>query len=456
MSKLEDAVAYAEANRKANLEGFKEVLAIPSISTLSEHEGDVAQMAEWLAATLRGLNMDNVEIIPTDGHPVVYGESLNAPGKPTILVYGHYDVQPADPLEEWETPPFEPTVRGENVYARGASDMKGQWFGQLKATEALVQQGELGFNIKYMLEGEEEIGSPHLAEFIDAHRDKLACDFVLNCDSGVQAPDIPGIIYALRGLAYFELVIQGAKKDLHSGLFGGTVPNPAHVLAELIAGMHDEKGRVTLPGFYDNVREITAEEEELMKQIPYSDAGWLELSGAKALHGEEGYSTLARVGARPTLDVNGMLSGFTGQGSKTVLPARAMAKISMRLVPDQRPEDARGQLEAYLKARCPEYVSWSLHEHAHGPGAVMDLHSEAMESAKAALRTVFGKEPIFKREGGSIPVVALLKEKLGVDTVMLGFSLPDDGIHGPNEKQHLPTFYKGIKTYIHFMAGLAG
>jgi acetylornithine deacetylase/succinyl-diaminopimelate desuccinylase-like protein len=415
------------------------------------------RMAQWCADELRRLGMDRVEINETPGHPIVCAEWLNAPGKPTVLVYGHYDVQPVDPLHEWESDPFGADVRGEWIFARGASDMKGQFFAQMKAMECLRDtNGAYPVNIKYLLEGEEEIGSINLPAFIDAHREQLACDVTLNCDAGMHAPDMPSITYALRGLAYFEIELRAPGHDLHSGLFGGSVRNPIHVLAELIAGMHDGKGRVTLPGFYDKVRPLDDEEREMLARVPWSEQEWLEMTGASALYGEEGYTTHERVGARPTLDVNGIWGGFTGEGAKTVLPARAWAKLSTRLVPDQRPEDIEGMLRAYLEANAPGDVEWTLKIHSLGPGAVMDRKSAHMQSAAAALEEVFGAAPLFKREGGSVPVVGLFQEKLGVDSIMLGFALPGDGIHGPNERQHLPTLFKGVEAYIRFLCRLGG
>ena len=451
---MSDAISYARANHDRFLAEYNELLSIPSVSTLPEHKADVERTAAWLADHLKCLGLNEVAIVATAGHPVVYAEWLGAPGKPTVLVYGHYDVQPVDPIDEWESPPFEPTIRGDNIYARGASDMKGQLFANLKALEALAQEGPFPVNLKFMLEGEEEIGSPHLAGFVESHREKLTCDAILNCDAGIHRPDLPGIVYGLRGLAYFELTIRTAKKDLHSGLFGGTVPNPAHVLCEVIAAMHDSDGRVTLPGFYDDVRDLSADERDALARFPHSDEDWKAMAGAKSLLGEKGYTTVERVGARPTLDVNGMVSGFTGTGAKTVLPAKAMAKISMRLVPDQQPLRVREQFTEFLTRTVPEIVDWELHEHSAAPAAIMARDSAAMRAAQDALKTVFGKDPVFKREGGSVPVVSLLQNTLGVDSVMLGFALPDDGIHGPNEKQHLPTWFKGIETYIHFLKKL--
>ncbi len=448
------AISFVRQNRERFLSEYREFLAIPSISTLPEHTSDIQRAAEWLAAGLRRCGMTEVEILPTAGAPVVHAEWLNAPGKPTVLVYGHYDVQPVDPLDEWHSDPFAAEIRDDCIYARGASDMKGQIAALLFSLEALAGQGPFPVNLRFLLEGEEEIGSPHLAAFIGTHRDRLACDVVLNCDAGIHAPDHPSIVYALRGLAYFELEVRGPQKDLHSGMFGGSIRNPIHVLCELIAGMHDAQGRVTLPGFYDAVRELDAEERAQLARAPYSDAQWLAMTGAPGLFGETGYSTIERVGARPTLDVNGIWGGFTGQGAKTVLPARASAKISMRLVADQKPEDIHGQLEAYLRTHAPKEITWTLRRHSSGPGAIMDRHSPYMRAAVDALRTVFGAEPFFKREGGSVPVVGLMQQMLGVDSIMLGFALPDDGIHGPNERQHLPTLFKGVETYIRFLGSL--
>ena len=327
MSEIACALGYERAHHDAFIDQYKDLLSIPSISAMSEHAGDVERCAEWLAGQLAGLKMPVVEVLPTDGHPIVYAEWLNAPGRPTVLVYGHYDVQPADPLNEWDSQPFEPEVRGDYIYARGASDMKGQIFAQLKALEALVEHDDPPFNIKYLLEGEEETGSEHLEKFIDGNLERLACDVVLNCDAGIYSQDQPGIIYALRGLAYFELEVCGPSKDLHSGRFGGTVRNPVHVLAELIAGMHDADGRVALPGFYDKVREIDDEEREALGNLPYSDEEWKRMSCSKALYGEAGYTTIERVGTRPALDVNGLGGGYTGEGAKTVLPAGWTAKL---------------------------------------------------------------------------------------------------------------------------------
>lgn len=451
MSELEQSLKHARDHQARHLAEYRALLAMPSISTLTENMPDVLRTAEWLADQLKRLKMDQVAVMPTAGHPIVYGEWLKAPGKPTILVYGHYDVQPVDPLDEWESDPFGAEIRGDHIYARGASDMKGQIFAQLKAMESIAAQGDYPVNIKYLLEGEEEIGSPSLPGFIDSNLKLLQCDAVLNCDAGIHDKDTPAIMYSLRGLAYFELEIRTAKKDLHSGMFGGSVRNPLHVLADVISAMHDDDGRVTLPGFYDRVRTLDDEERELLRQVPYSDAAWTAMAGTQMCFGEEGFTTVERIGARPTLEVNGVWGGFTGEGAKTVLPARAHAKISARLVADQDPDAVEGQLREFLAQHVPDDVSWQLHKHSSGPGSTMDRKSAYMKSAEAALKAVFGKAPVFKREGGSVPIVGMLQKKLGVDSVMLGFALPDDGIHGPNEKQYLPNFYRGIETYIHYL-----
>lgn len=454
MSTMDESLTFAASQRDRFLEEFKALLALPSISTLPEHAADVRRTAEWLAAELRGLKLDRVAVMETEGHPIVYGEYLGAPGKPTVLIYGHYDVQPVDPMDEWDSDPFSGTVVGDYIFARGASDMKGQIFAQIKAMEALTQNGAPPVNIKYLIEGEEEIGSPHLEPFVRENEKLLACDFVLNCDAGIYAPDLPAIMYALRGLAYFEVSLRTAKKDLHSGRFGGSVRNPIHVLADLISGMHDADGKVTLPGFYDKVRALDEDERATLAEIPYTDAHWMEMSGTRGLLGEKGYTTTERVGARPALDVNGIWGGFIGAGAKTVLPAVAHCKLSARLVADQDPKDVLGQLKAYFEANAPKDVDWDVHQHSVGAGAIMDRKSAPMLKAKAALERVFGKPPIFIREGGSIPVVSMMQRILGVDSIMLGFSLPDDGIHGPNERQYLPNFYKGVDTYIHFFSSL--
>jgi len=451
---IDAAIGYARAQRGKSLRDLQELARIPSVSTLPERRPEMARAAEWLAAKLRDLGFSNAEVLPTKGHPVAYGEHLTgrAPDAPTVLFYGHYDVQPADPVDEWESGPFEPTVRGEDLYARGASDMKGQIVAFLSAVEALVRGGgRLPVNLKCLLEGEEEIGSLSLPDFLARNRGKLAADFCLNGDSGILAPDLPSLVYGLRGLAYFELRVQGPARDLHSGTFGGAVQNPAEVLARLIAGLHDAQGRITLPGIYDRVRPLGAEERAELARLPSTDAWWQRTTGAPALFGEAGYSATERACARPSLDVNGLWSGFTGEGSKTVLPARAGAKISLRLVPDQDPEEVRASFERYLKEHAPPTVKWELTAMAGAKASLLDRDSPPARAAAKALEAVWGKRPLFHREGGSVPIVGKFKELLGLDTVLLGFGLPDDNLHAPNEKYHLPNFYRGIETYVHFL-----
>ncbi len=453
-SHIDAALDAARGKQPEHLELLKRFLEIPSVSTLSEHKDDVARAAEFVAERMRAQGMQRVDIMETGGHPLVYGEWLGAPGKPTVLIYGHYDVQPADPLDEWRTDPFTPTEEGDCIVARGASDMKAQILGVMNAVACLAGQGPLPVNIKYMVEGEEEVGSPNLLPFLQEHKDLLACDFCFNCDTCIEGPATPSLTESLRGLAYFDVWVHGPEKDLHSGMFGGAVHNPAHVLCELIAGMHDAEGRITLPGFYDSVRALTEQQRSEMASVPFDEAEWLKQAGVKKGFGEQGYSIPEQVGARPTLEVNGLLSGFTGEGSKTVLPAKAMAKLSMRLVPDQDPAEVRQQLEAYLKTHCPSTCTYRVTQHAGAPPGLIERDSEGARAAIKALTEVFGKAPVFKRIGGTVPVVAYCKEVLGVDTVMMGFALPDDGIHGPNERQHIPTYYKGIETVIRFLGGL--
>jgi len=365
----------------------------------------------------------------------------------TLLIYGHYDVQPVDPENEWETNPFQPTIKGDYIYGRGVSDMKGQLYAQMFSIQAWLAHNPLPIHLKYIIEGEEEIGSPNMQMFLNKYKDMLKADVVLNCDGGIFAPDVPSITYGLRGLVYFELELKGPKQDLHSGQYGGTIRNPIHVLCELIAKMHDENGKVTLPHFYENVRPLSEEEKTLLAQIPHSDEEWKKFVGMSQLYGEAGYSTIERIGVRPTLDVNGIIGGFTGEGAKTVLPSKASAKISMRLVPDQEPEKIEEYLREFLQQHCPTEIKWKLALHSCAPPAVMNLHSPYMQSAANALSTEFGKKPLFRREGGSVPIVAWLQQILGIDTILLGFALPDDGIHGPNERQNLPLLKRGTRVY---------
>lgn len=452
MPNPQPALDYARAHRTDHLGSLQAFLRIPSISTLPEHKLDIQRAAEWLAEQLGRLDFQSIQILPTERHPVVFGERLTAgSAAPTILVYGHYDVQPADPLDLWETDPFDPAVREENLYARGASDMKGQVVAHLKAVESIIERAELPVNLKYIFEGEEEIGSPSLPGFVNQHKDLLAADLCLNADASILGKELPAITYGLRGLAYFELRLQGARQDLHSGTYGGVVDNPAQVLADLIAGMKDRDGRIQLPNFYDDVRPLSDEERQRLRELPQDAAWWREQAGTEQLFVEKGYTPTESGTARPTLDVNGLLSGFTGEGSKTVLPSKAMAKISTRLVPDQDPARIKASLIEYLEREVPDTMSWDLLDHSKAPPALIPIDSPAVRSAAYAFQQVWGREPMFNRMGGTVPIVALLQAEMGMDTLMLGFGLPDDNLHAPNEKLYLPNFYRGIETFIHFM-----
>lgn len=451
MSHLEKALDYAHQNNAHFQTALEELVSIPSISTSKEFNEDVGRAAQWLAAQLTSLGMDHVKIMPTGGHPVVYADHLKAGAdKPTVLLYGHYDVQPVDPIELWTGDPFQARQEGDLLFGRGTSDMKGQVIATLKAVESIMKTGDLPVNIKWLIEGEEEIGSEHLDAFIQAHKDLLACDVCLNPDAGMISADLPTITYGLRGLMYAEVKVFGPDRDLHSGLFGGAVHNPAQALIELVAGMHDANGRVTLPGFYDKVRPISPEEHEDFKRLPVTDEVLLSLTKVPALWGEAEYLPTERTGARPTLEVNGFLSGFTGEGSKTVLPAHAMVKISTRLVPDQTPEEAYQQLIRYLEMNAPKTIRWEIKNLHNAGAAITDRDNPGVQALAKALESVWGMKPLFKREGGSIGVVVQLQQHIGAESVLTGFGLPEDNVHSPNERLHLPTWRKGIDALIHF------
>lgn len=456
MSKSDSAISYARQHSAQFLDELKEFVSIPSVSTLSEHKGDMEHAAEWVANQMRAVGLEDVAIMPTAGHPVAYGEWLHAPNQPTVLVYGHYDVQPVDPLDEWLTPPFQPTIHGDTLYGRGASDMKGNVHETLKALQSLKNNGGIPVNVKVLIEGEEEIGSMNLGAFIDQHKDLLKADLCVNADSGILAPEMPSIVYGLRGLAYFELWVYGPAQDLHSGTFGGSIANPAQVLCELVAGMHDADGKITLPGFYDKVRPLTEQDRADYERLPVNDEIWKAMTGVAELTGETGFSTLERTGARPTLEINGLLSGFTGEGAKTVLPAKAMAKISTRLVPYQDDMAVEGMLRQYVAEHAPATVRWEVKKvTASAPGVLLERDSVGARAASQALLDTFGTEPLFIAQGGSVPIVTMIQEKLGMDSVLLGFGLPDDKIHGPNEKLHLPNYYRGIEAFIRFFENIA-
>ena len=450
------ALDYALNHRGFFIERLSNLLEIPSVSTDPDHAGDMHRAALWIAEELKGLQFSNIQIFNTPRHPIVYAENCSAgPAAATILVYGHYDVQPAQPFELWVTPPFQATLKGENLYARGASDMKGQVMAAISAVRSIFSAGDLPVNLKFVIEGEEEIGSPNLNQFLMENKPLLACDFALNADSGMIAADIPTIVYGLRGLAYFELRITGPSHDLHSGLFGGVVHNPAIVLADLISKMHDDQGRITLGGFYDRVRPMDEAEKQAFARLPMNADYYIQNTGAPKLWGEAGFSPAERVGTRPTLDVCGMLSGFTGTGSKTVIPSWAMAKISMRLVPDQDPHEIHQQLLQFIKEHVPASVTWDLQLLGGAPATITRLDQPGTLALAKALESVWNVSPMYKREGGSIPVVTSMQKILGIDSVITGFGLPDDNLHSPNEKLHLPTWHKGIQALIHFFYNIA-
>lgn len=449
------APTYLQTHRERFLDELKDFLRIPSVSTDPLHKNDMQSAALWLQNHLQKVGFEHVQIDPTHGHPVVYADHLHAgPSAQTVLIYGHYDVQPADPLDLWTSAPFDPAVRGDYLFARGSSDMKGQILACVNAIEAILNHDRLPVNVKFLIEGEEEIGSPNLADYLEANKAKLACDFALNPDTGMMAADLPTIVYGLRGLAYFELRVHGPDHDLHSGMFGGMIHNPAQALCELIAGMHDKSGRVTLPHFYDSVLPLSERERGELARLPISDEEYLRQTGAPAMWGEEGYTPVERVGARPTLEICGLLSGFTGEGSKTVLPSWAMAKISMRLVPDQDPDEVHRQILAYLEENAPQTITWELKKLAGGPACMTDPNLPATHALSDALQSTWGIPPLYKREGGSVPVTAEMQKILGIDSVLTGFGLPDDNIHSPDERLHLPTFEKGTRALVQYFYNL--
>jgi acetylornithine deacetylase/succinyl-diaminopimelate desuccinylase-like protein len=442
---MESVVDFINVNRDRYVEELKQYLSIPSISALPSHTADVRRCAEWTAAELSRIGLQNVRLMDTPGNPVVYGDWLNSAGAPTILFYGHYDVQPVDPLDLWTTPPFEAAVRDGEIYARGAADDKGQVFMHIKAVEAhLKQSGRLPLNIKFLIEGEEEVGSAHLDEFVRAHKADLAADVVVISDSPMFARGVPSICYGLRGLVYFQLDVRGTTSDLHSGSFGGAVANPATVLAQLLAQMKDRGGRIKIPGFYEAVRPLSDEERAEWKKLPFSETRYKKDLGAPRLFGEAGYTTLERVWARPTFEVNGLLSGFTGEGAKTVLPATAMAKVSMRLVPDQNPDTIAAQFEQYVKKVCPKTVELQVTRMHGGKPWMTAFDNKYVRAAGRAIERGFGTSPVFNREGGSIPVVSTFQEELGLPSVLFGVGLPDENAHAPNEKLDLGNFHNGI------------
>lgn len=453
MTQLE---TYITENEGRFLEDLKGWLRIPSISTLPEHAADIWRAAQYAVDQLTVIGLERARLIETSGHPLVYGEWLKAPGKPTLLVYGHYDVQPVDPVDLWYTPPFEPTIRGDNLYCRGACDDKGQTMLVFKALESLMTvNGTLPVNVRVLIEGEEEAGGESIEHYVKTHPERLGCDVVLICDTGMPAKDLPALIYGLRGIIYTEVEVRGAKRDLHSGEFGGIAPNPLHTLAIIIAGLKDAGGHIHIPGLYDKVRKPTTEELKFWNEdLLHINESLLEEMGVSQFTGEADYSPMERMWARPTLEVHGIIGGFTGEGAKMVIPAVSKAKISLRLPPDVKSEEAFMLFERRVKELAPAGVEVKVDKILGGEGVMVMPDSPPMQAAAAALKEYFGKEPIFIREGGSIPVAALFHELLNVPVVMMGFGLPDDNLHSPNEKYSLSQFYKGIRTVASFLQRL--
>jgi acetylornithine deacetylase/succinyl-diaminopimelate desuccinylase-like protein len=443
MQKTQD---FIQSQKERFMAELFDLLRIPSISADPAFAGDVHACAAFVAERLREAGADAVEICPTAGYPIVYGEKIIDPSLPTVLVYGHYDVQPAVPLELWTTPPFEPEIRNERIYARGSADDKGQFYMHLKAFEAMWASGELPCNVKFMIEGEEEVGSANLEWYVKRNQEKLKNDIILISDTGMLANDTPSITTGLRGLSYVEVEVTGPNRDLHSGLYGGAVANPINILAQMIAQMHDDKNRITIPGFYDDVVELSAEERAQMAKAPFILEKYKEALDLADVHGEDGYVTMERNSIRPTLDVNGIWGGYIGEGAKTVLPSKAYAKISMRLVPNQSSEEITALFAEYFRSIAPASVKVEVRPHHGGEPVVTPSDSPEFKAASLAMKETFGKEPIPTRGGGSIPIVALFEKELGLKSVLMGFGLDIDALHSPNESYGVFNFYKGIET----------
>lgn len=443
---------FVQQNRDRLLEELKEFLRIPSISTLPEHRGDIERAAQFVADSLRHVGMENVEIIPTAGHPLVYADWMHAPGKPTVLCYGHYDVQPADPLELWESPPFEPTVRNGNIYGRGTADDKGQMYSHVKAIEALrTATGTLPVNVKFLVEGEEEVGGESIAKYVAENPEKLKADVALVSDTELFAEGIPTLCIGLRGLVYMELEATGPARDLHSGLYGGASPNPIFGLVELLSKVKNANGVIQVPGIYDDVQPPAPAEKRSWKRLPFSEEEFLKKEvGATALTGERKPSVLERIWARPTFEVHGIAGGFTAAGAKTVIPAKATAKVSFRLVPNQDPDKVIAAFREFVAKHAPKGIQFELRVLSAGPGLVVNPDHPAIKVAAKAFSDVLKKKTVFIRSGGSIPIVGDFASHLGIPTVLMGFGLPDDGLHSPNEKYHLENYYQGIMTVAHF------
>jgi acetylornithine deacetylase/succinyl-diaminopimelate desuccinylase-like protein len=448
------AISFAKENEKRFLAELKELLRIPSISTLPEHRSDIDKAAGFVAAELKRVGIEHVEVIQTEGHPLVYGDWLHAADKPTVLIYAHYDVQPAEPLDEWLSPPFEPTERNQNLYARGAVDDKGQLWMQIKALESLFAAGgKLPVNVRVLFEGEEETGGEAVEKFVQQHPERLKSDVALICDTELFAPELPTLCVGLRGLLYTEIEARGAASDLHSGVYGGAAPNPLFALCEIVSKLKDDDGRILVPGFYDQWASPTDAELKAWKSLPFDEEHYRKTEvGSSVLTGEKDYSVLYRTWARPTLEVHGMPGGFTGAGAKTVIPAKASAKVSMRVVPDQDPDDILEKFTRFVKSLAPKGIQISIKVHSKGKAVVVSTDNDFIKAADRALYEVFHKETVYIRSGGSIPIVGQFRNDLKIPSVMMGLGLPDDNIHAPNEKFHIPNFYKGIESVIRFLS----
>ncbi len=441
---------YIESNQQRFLDELFDLLRIPSVSADSSKKNDVRKAAEFIKEKLAAAGVDKVELCETPGHPIVFAEKIINPSLPTVLVYGHYDVQPPDPLDLWHSPPFEPVVKDGKIFARGSCDDKGQVYMHVKAFEAMTKLNSLNCNIKFMIEGEEEVGSEHLGTFVAANKEKLKADVILISDTAIISLDCPSITVGLRGLSYMEVEVTGPNRDLHSGVYGGAVANPINVLSKMIASMHDENGHVTIPGFYDQVVELSASDREAMNKAPFNIDAYKKELDINEIQGEKGYTTLERTGIRPTLDVNGIWGGYTGEGTKTVLPSKASAKISMRLVPNQDNKEITELFTKHFFSIAPKSVKVKVTALHGGQAAVTPTDSKAFKAASNAFEEVWGKRPIPTRDGGSIPIVSLFKKELGLDTVLMGFGLDSDAIHSPNEHYGIKNFVLGIETITSF------
>lgn len=441
---------YQEKNKDRFLNEMLDLLRIPSISAKSEHKADMQKCAEAVKKSLLAAGCDKADVMPTDGHPVVYGEKITDPSRPTVLVYGHYDVQPADPLELWHSGPFEPVIKDGKIYARGSADDKGQFYMHVKALETMMKTNTMMTNIKFLIEGEEEVGSPNLGKFVAANKSLLKADVILISDSAMLSMENPSLDTGVRGLSYIEVEVTGANRDLHSGTYGGAVANPITILAKMIASCHDENNHITIPGFYDDVVVASPEERALINKAPYNEKGYKDELGVKELWGEKGYTTYERTGIRPTIELNGIWGGYQGEGAKTVLPSKATAKISARLVPNQSSHKMTELLLNYFKKIAPPSVTVKAFEHHGGEPYMTPIESKGYKAASRAVEQTFGKAPIPVRGGGSIPICSILERELGIKIIFMGFGLDNDNLHSPNEKYNIENYYKGIETIPYF------